>query len=43
MADFEYSSKAWSKIKPLAMKKTGLGDALKKYEQKRDALESGGW
>ncbi|HEY1067681.1 MAG TPA: hypothetical protein VGE52_16270 [Pirellulales bacterium] len=37
--DFDYTSKTWDSIRPTLLKKTGLGEALKKYETKKAALK----
>jgi hypothetical protein len=37
---FDYTFKSWDKLRPPLLKSTGLGDALKKYEAKKNALKS---
>ena len=37
---FDYTYQSWDKIRPKLLKSTGLGDSLKKYEIKKNALKS---
>jgi hypothetical protein len=38
MANFEYTYASWDKIRPRLLPKTGLGQALKKYESEKESL-----